>query len=256
MADKKLFGKIAGTAFQAVGTAANVVGGAANLVGTTASVAGKAVSAVGKAANAVGEKMKDDAPTSVETASPDAEEELEVTTLAPEPDDEEEDDRPLPKERLQGQYFDFKVYQTFLLKKKRRIDYQTARRVCLKTNVPVKLSYCQRALDRARPTANRVGDADLVGQVDGLSGLAGGYAISLAIGAVAALDGAPESHFQIWIETDKRPEGVLLCSTRHKADVDEILKTFLKALEKYGARPEITLDGQPLELRKITRASF
>ncbi|MBQ6829033.1 MAG: hypothetical protein IJO46_13575 [Thermoguttaceae bacterium] len=164
MADKKLFGKIAGTAFQAAGTAANVVGGAVNLVGATASVAGKAVSAVGSAANAVGEKLAktdaDNVPSEenkdIPTLASDElsdEERAFLETLGLETDCRDEksgkfdwgkiadffksrqkaepiDPAPetpeLPKEERVWGLRDVSFFQTYMTKKKRRFLYRPA----------------------------------------------------------------------------------------------------------------------------------
>lgn len=228
MTDKKLFGKIAGTAFQAVGTAANVVGGAANLVGTAASVAGKAVSAVGSAANAVGEKFAktdgDKAPTEENEDIPTlASDELSdedrafLETLGLEADCRDEKGEKfnwnkiaeffkarqkaepiepapeapeLPKEERVWGLRDVSFFQTYMTKKKTVVFYKDLRCLHLKTVyiTPKDLGFVGRALDFTLGCAE---EGAMVGAFfDGFEGMSNGLKAGAAFGAVSVAAGA------------------------------------------------------------------
>lgn len=287
MADKKLFGKIAGTAFQAVGTAANV--------------AGKAASAVGNVANAVGEKLtKTDAnetPEESESVPALASDELSdeerafLETLELEADCRDEksgkfdwgkiaeifksrqkaepvepapEAPELPKEERVWGLRDVSFFQTYMTKKKQAIFYKDLRRLHLKVvyKTPRELGAVGRALDF---TLGVAGEGALVGSLlGGPSGMATGLKAGAAFGAVSVAAGAtPEQktksgpYHQIWLEADGLTEPLLLTEDWSKIWANAmVLAPMLDALKKCGVKPELWRNGKKCWSRHIALTHF
>ncbi len=282
MTDKKIFGKLAGSAFQAVGTAA---------------------SAVGKAASAVGEKLaKSDADESSaeksetpELESDDLTDEdrafLEALGLEADCRDEKsgkfhwgkiaeifksrqkaEPVEPAPKvpelpqeARVWGAR-DVSFFQTYMTKKKQVVFYKDLRRLHLKVvrREPQELGAVGRAVVFALGVASS--GASVVAQTGDWDDFSKGAKTGAALGFIDAVAEAGakserepklEEVYQIWLEADGLPEPLLLTEDRSKLWANAmILAPTLDALKKSGVKPELWRNGKKCWSRSVALTHF